>query len=287
MVTILNRQTDAERTRAAIEEAIARLGSAGEPNDLRSKVERAVSGLGDAGGRIVEAGGDVVGSGAEWARSAAREARLPRDVRMAKDVHLPKLAQEAADRARNVAASIPIRVQVGKPPRPSAVPFVVVGLVAAAIGAAIAFLFDPQMGRTRRAVAGDQVAARARRAVRWSSRQRRGAAAAMSALRERMENAGAPSRELDEVGLVDRVRSELFRDPSIEKGSINVNAERDVVFLRGTAPTDAEIADIGRRVEGVDGVAKVVNLLHVPGAGVAVMAEEESDAEQPRWAVPH
>ncbi len=298
MVTVLNRQTDAERTKAAIEEAIASLGP-GQPTDLRSRVERAVSGLGDAGGRLVGAGSDAVGSSAEWARTAAREVRLPkevhlpknvklpRDAGLAKDIHVPNVAHVAAERARRVASSIPVRVQVGKAPRPSAVPFLLIGAVAAAIGGVVAFLFDPQLGRTRRAVAADQVAAGARRATRWTARQGRGAAAAITALRQRREGAGSPSREVDEVGLADRVRSELFRDASIDKGSISVNAERDVVFLRGTAPTDAQIADIVRRAEGIDGVGRVVNLLHMPGAGVPVMSDEESQAEQPHWAVPH
>jgi BON domain len=299
MVTVLTRKTDAERTKAAIEDAIARMGAAAEHGDHRSRLERAVSGLGDAGGRIVDAGSEVVGSGAEWARTAAGTVRLPKDVhlprnvslpkdaRFVPDVRLPKVAHTAAERARHVASSIPVRVQVGKPPRPSAVPLLVIGAITAAVGAAIAFLFDPQMGRTRRAVAGDQIAAGVRRAGRWSARQGRGAAAAMTALRQRRDSSATPSRDVDEVGLVDRVRSELFRDTSIDKGAISVNAERDVVFLRGTAPTDDQIADIVRRVEAIDGVGKVVNLLHMPGAGVPVMSEEDSQAEQPRWAVPH
>jgi len=66
-----------------------------------------------------------------------------------------------------------------------------------------------------------------------------------------------------------------------------VNAERDVVFLRGTAPSEDQIRDIGRQVESMPGVRKVVNLLHVPGAPVPVMAGEEDEAEPPKWAVPH
>ena len=50
--------------------------------------------------------------------------------------------------------------------------------------------------------------------------------------------AGEPSTgALDDVTLVDRARTELFRDQSVPKGSINLNAERGTLVLRGEVPT--------------------------------------------------
>ena len=117
---------------------------------------------------------------------------------------------------------------------------------------------------------------------RWSASQGRRVAATTTALRER-SRASEPGQPVDEVALVSRVKSELFRDADIDKGAINVNAERDVVFLRGTATTEDQVREIGQRVESFPGVRKVVNLLHVAGAPVPVMAAEEEQAEPSPW----
>jgi osmotically-inducible protein OsmY len=81
------------------------------------------------------------------------------------------------------------------------------------------------------------------------------------------------------------VKSELFRDPEIDKGAITVNVERDVLFLRGTAPTPELIDEIAHRASRIGGVAQVVNLLHVPGDPVPVMEQATGGAES-RAAVP-
>ena len=65
--------------------------------------------------------------------------------------------------------------------------------------------------------------------------------------------------------LVDRAQTELFRDPSIPKGSININAERGVLVLRGEVPTAAMRDRLGRDAERIDGAWSVRNLLTVPG----------------------
>jgi gas vesicle protein len=288
MATLLSRKTDADRAGDTIQDAIARMASSDQSTDLRSRIEAAMSAFGDprsrmadAGGRVAYAGGRVADAGSRWIETGAERAKAA-----AKDVP-PKVAREAADRARHLASSVPIRVQVGRQRKPSVLPWVLLGVGAAVVGAVMAFLFDPEMGRSRRAVAGDRVAGGARKVSRWTDRQRRGAAASATALREQIRSANAPARTVDEVGLTARVRTELFRDASIDKGAINVNAEGDVIFLRGTAPTDEQAAEIGRRAEAIEGVGSVVNLLHVPGAGMPVMTEDETEADRPRWAIPH
>jgi BON domain-containing protein len=67
----------------------------------------------------------------------------------------------------------------------------------------------------------------------------------------------------EDATLLDRVRSELFRDPALPKGRINVGAANGVVELRG-AVEPALIEDIGIRVAAVEGVVRVENLLHAP-----------------------
>jgi hypothetical protein len=151
------------------------------------------------------------------------------------------------------------------------------GLAAAgaAIGAIAAFLADPARGRARRARLADQGGAIVRRlgrqterAIRTAGAQAQGAMAAVAA-------AGEPSTgALDDVTLVDRAQTELFRDPSVPKGSINLNVERGVLVLRGEVPTAAMRDRLGRKAERVDGVWSVRNLLTVPGEEQSPVAAE-------------
>lgn len=292
MISLLSRKTDAERAKSAIEDAISRLTPPDEAPDLPDeapdllgRIGDAGSRLGDVGSRVGEAIGDVGGrlggagnriveTGAETARAVAREAK-----------GLPSLAQAGAARARGAASSVPIRIQVGQPRRRAILPLVGLGIATTAVGAVLAYILDPAAGRSRRAALRDGITATARRVGRWSASQGRRVAATTSALRER-SRASEPGEPVDEVALVSRVKSEVFRDADIDKGAISVSAERDVVFLRGTAPSEDEVREIGTRVEGILGVRKVVNLLHVAGAPVPVMGEEDQ-AEPPKWAVPH
>ncbi len=163
---------------------------------------------------------------------------------------------------------------------------VLAGLLMAAAGAIAAYLFDPQMGRTRRTVTRDRMAGEARRLARSSARRGRWLASTASGIGERVQHAtDEPKVPVDEVALVNRVKSELFRDPEIDKGAITVNVERDVLFLRGTAPTPELIDEIAHRASRIGGVAQVVNLLHVPGDPVPVMEQATGGAES-RAAVP-
>ena len=281
MTTIFSRKTDAERAKAAIEDAISSLTASAEEEtpDLRARLGDAGSRIGDVGNklgdipsRIGDAGNRIVESGAETARTVAREARA--------------LQQAGSARAREAASGMPIRIQVGQPRRRPILPLVGLGIATAAVGAVLAYILDPVVGRSRRAALGDRLGATARQMGRWSASQGRRVAATTTALRER-SRASEPGDPVDEVALVSRVKSEVFRDADIDKGAINVNAERDVVFLRGTAPSEDQVRDIGQLVEGIPGVRKVVNLLHVPGAPVPVMAGEEDQAEPSPWAAPH
>jgi osmotically-inducible protein OsmY len=61
-----------------------------------------------------------------------------------------------------------------------------------------------------------------------------------------------------------KVETELFRDPAVPKGAINVNVEHGVVVLRGEVNDESlkhRLEELAGKVEGVDGVR---NLLHLP-----------------------
>jgi hypothetical protein len=74
-----------------------------------------------------------------------------------------------------------------------------------------------------------------------------------------------PTPELDDVSLVRKVESELFRDRTIPKGPISINADRGIVVLRGQLDDAQQIQRIEREVRDVAGVRDVENLLHQPG----------------------
>jgi len=125
-------------------------------------------------------------------------------------------------------------------------------LLGLALGALAARLLDPARGHGRRSELVQRFGGISRRSVRHTSRQMRGLEAAA-----RGTAAGLLHREVDksynDATLSEKVESELFRDPAIPKGAINVNAERGVIVLRGEVPSEQVdlIADRARKISGV------------------------------------
>jgi hyperosmotically inducible periplasmic protein len=137
--------------------------------------------------------------------------------------------------------------------------------LASAIGGAVAaFFLDPRSGRRRRHTARDRVLSRARRTERRAVVGARRAEWRLIGAGRRMVSARRPSEPPDDVTLAQKVASTLFRDPSVPKGSININAEAGVVFLRGMVESET-IPDIEQAARRVPGVRDVENLLHPPG----------------------
>ena len=137
---------------------------------------------------------------------------------------------------------------------------------AAAGGALLAYLMDPDRGRARRALTADQVAATARRTARQLGRLgRRAESTAVGWLaRLRLRNSNGQAYP-DDVTLARRVETEVFRDPEVPKGRMNVNVENGIVVVRGTLDEEAMIATIERRILRIPGVVGVRNLLHRTG----------------------
>jgi len=84
-------------------------------------------------------------------------------------------------------------------------------------------------------------------------------------LREDSELHAERIASLDDADLAHKVESIVFRDDSIPKGMVSINAEYGTVFLRGQVDSPDTIVRIERAVRDVEGVAGVENLLHVPG----------------------
>jgi hypothetical protein len=69
----------------------------------------------------------------------------------------------------------------------------------------------------------------------------------------------------DDAELAHKVESIVFRDDSLPKGDVSINAENGTVFLRGQVDSPDTIVRLERAVREVEGVGGVENLLHVPG----------------------
>jgi len=71
------------------------------------------------------------------------------------------------------------------------------------------------------------------------------------------------SSELNDPALAAKVQSEIFRPADAPKGTVDVNVENGVVYLRGEVTSRAELKDLIDRAQAVDGVRRAESLLHV------------------------
>ncbi len=137
-------------------------------------------------------------------------------------------------------------------------------LFGGAVGAAIAYLFDPQMGAGRRSRLRDQAMAWARRGSEGLERRARYLASTAEG-KVQAALAGGPGPPVDDAMLVDRIRSSALGDAQIPAGEINVDVADGVATLRGELAEPDLITEIAERVAAVPGVRAVTNLLHTPG----------------------
>jgi osmotically-inducible protein OsmY len=144
-----------------------------------------------------------------------------------------KEARRKVTRARIAAA----RVRAGGRTKASGISSKAVGAAGAA-GLAAGYFLDPDSGKRRRNVVRDRAAALIGRGA-------------------QPEKPGS-----DDQALAERVRSEIFQPADAPKGSVNVNVEHGVVYLRGEVKRPEQIRKLIEQAGSVDGVAGVENLLH-------------------------
>ena len=121
-----------------------------------------------------------------------------------------------------------------------------------AVGAALAYLFDPDNGRKRR---------------------KEGIKRTTKAFRKATHLREQEKAQPDDVTLARKVESKIFRDADVPKGQINVNVEDGVVYLRGELEQPDLIEDLGTQARKVKGVRAVENLLHVLGEEAPTKAD--------------
>jgi osmotically-inducible protein OsmY len=135
-------------------------------------------------------------------------------------------------------------------------------VLAGAIGAAIAYLFDPDSGRRRRKILADK----AGKFARQGGQRAQDAAAQGEGMKQKATHLKEQKKpQPDDVTLARKVEAEIFRDSDVPKGEINVNAEDGVVYLRGEVTEPDMIEDLEAKARNVQGVLGVENLLHAPG----------------------
>ena len=163
------------------------------------------------------------------------------------------------------------------PPR---VPLPLVWL-GAALGAVAAYFFDPDRGRGRRAQARDQFAGLLRRAGDGAERRARWSRGPLVGIGARMAGRFAPTEPMNDATLAAKVESELFRDPGVPKGRINVNAENGTVILRGVAESRDQIEKLLATTASIHGVSVARSLLRTPDEPVETAIERKGASPAP------
>ncbi len=133
-----------------------------------------------------------------------------------------------------------------------------------AAGAGLLYFLDPISGRRRRKVAVDRAAGTVRHAWRRTRRAARGVRADAYGAMQRVRHPREEPKQLDDTTLARKVETELFRNPEVPKGDVNVNVQRGVVQLRGAVPTQEMLDALVERTRAVHGVLEVESLLHLP-----------------------
>jgi hyperosmotically inducible periplasmic protein len=137
-------------------------------------------------------------------------------------------------------------------------------ILAAVVGALVAWLLDPRSGARRRHVGRDRALAFVRGTVRKAGRTRRAATAQTHGLAQKATHLREQPKEYDDATLKAKVETELFRQEHEVKGSVDVNAQGGVIQLRGELPSQALIDVLVERTRRINGVRDVENLLHTP-----------------------
>lgn len=133
-------------------------------------------------------------------------------------------------------------------------------------GAALAYFFDPRMGRSRRAQVVDRTRGIFRRTAQRAERKGSYLAGHAYGVQHKIAAAARPVREpANDATLVAKVESEVLSHWKYPKGAIHINAERGVVYLRGQAENPDQIDELEQKVRKTGGVVGVVNMLHLPG----------------------
>ena len=135
----------------------------------------------------------------------------------------------------------------------------------AALVAAVVYFFDRDNGKRRRRMAVDRTAGFLRGKARRLDRARQGAVSGAHGVTQKAKHLREEEKPPpNDATLKAKVESEVFRDLSVPKGKVDVNAEDGVVYLRGEVDSPDLVAELEKATRKVHGVREVQNLLHTP-----------------------
>jgi osmotically-inducible protein OsmY len=153
-------------------------------------------------------------------------------------------------------------------------------MAGAGLGAGLAYFFDPDNGNRRRSVVRDRTAGTARSGVQQAEQAAQAAGAQAHGLKQKATHLSEePKPQPDDVTLARKVETEIFRGADVPKGSINVNAEDGIVYLRGEVKRPEDVKELGKAAGAVEGVRGVENLLHTPGSEPKAKKEDPEKAK--------
>jgi hypothetical protein len=89
-------------------------------------------------------------------------------------------------------------------------------------------------------------------------------------------------KDLDDVALARKVETIIFRDSSVPKGKIDVNAAEGVVWLRGEAKNPEMIKTLEVQAAAIPEVKQVENLLHLPKTPAPTRADTPRTQQKTR-----
>lgn len=139
----------------------------------------------------------------------------------------------------------------------------------AALGAALAYFFDPSNGKRRRKATIKRLAGFARKPREKAS----GLTQRAEAQKDEAPYARGYSEGLsDDVTLARNVESEIFRGAQVAEGKVSVDAEHGKVVLRGEVDSPELIDELVGNARKVQGVEEVESLLHTPGESAPTRA---------------
>jgi hypothetical protein len=145
----------------------------------------------------------------------------------------------------------------------------------AAAGAALTYFFDPDRGKARRAQTRDRLAAFLRRSGERAGRRARWTKGPIAGVAARIAGTFSKAEPMNDATLTAKVESQLFRDPKVPKGRININAENGTVVLRGVAETRDQIEHLLAQTASIDGVRVARSLLRTADEPVETAIERQ------------
>jgi osmotically-inducible protein OsmY len=140
------------------------------------------------------------------------------------------------------------------------------------IGAGAAYLFDPRQGRRRRHVLRDRTAAVARHGARLGTRKARFAGGHLRGLVAvtRRLSGHSSAAAADDLTVIQRIRSDAFREAGVSTRDVEVEIEDGVATLRGSVGSRTRADNLVANVAKVPGVRDVAAMIRVSSADQAL-----------------